>query len=378
MNLDISCDFSGGNIVYEKEEGDVVFLHQDLRDTGIDWFYWYFGVNGASGRRVKFSFTCSRALGVSGPGVSYDKGETWRWLGKEACVDDGFVFDFPENCGEVRFSFGMPYQFARWKRFEASHVQSGRLKCVELCETRKGRKLEAALIGDEKHEPEWRIAITCRHHCCEMMAGYTVEGFARWLMNSPEPRAELLREKAQVLIVPFADLDGVEEGDQGKGRKPRDHGRDYDGKSIYPETTAIMEFLSTWGKDKLAAAFDMHCPWICGEHNECIYAVGSPDKGMDKKQRVFSDIMENHAVALPFAADDFLAFGQSWNNEANMAGGRSFSRWAATLPGIGLATSIEIPYANARGAEVNQESALSFGEDFGSAIATYLTSTGKL
>ena len=29
-----------GNIVYERTEGDTVYVHQELRDTEGDWFYW--------------------------------------------------------------------------------------------------------------------------------------------------------------------------------------------------------------------------------------------------------------------------------------------------------------------------------------------------
>ena len=40
--LNIDADFPGGNIVLDRIEGDTVLLHQDLRDTEGDWFYWYF------------------------------------------------------------------------------------------------------------------------------------------------------------------------------------------------------------------------------------------------------------------------------------------------------------------------------------------------
>ena len=62
--------------------------------------------------------------------------------------------------------------------------------------------------------------------------GHNVESLVR---EGCEPR---IRIEA---LVPFVDKDGVEEGDQGKNRAPRDHNRDYAGASMYPETGALRE-----------------------------------------------------------------------------------------------------------------------------------------
>ena len=47
------------------------------------------------------------------------------------------------------------------------------------------------------------------------------------------------------------DKDGVEDGDQGKNRRPGDHNRDWDGESIYNSTEAVREFLLVWSDNKL-------------------------------------------------------------------------------------------------------------------------------
>ena len=69
-----------------------------------------------------------------------------------------------------------------------------------------------------------------------------------------------LREHVEFFIVPIVDIDGVEDGDQGKNRKPRDHNRDYAGESIYPQVKAIRERLPEWSDGKLRLALDLHCP----------------------------------------------------------------------------------------------------------------------
>ena len=81
-HLAFASDFPGWNIVLERIEGDDVSVHQDLRDTKGDWFYWYFAVRGAAGRELTFHFTQSRAIGPLGPGISRDQGATWTWLAK--------------------------------------------------------------------------------------------------------------------------------------------------------------------------------------------------------------------------------------------------------------------------------------------------------
>lgn len=373
MMYTIDPHFPGGNIVVESIDGDDVRLHQDLRDTGTDWFYWCFRVVGAAKRTVRFHFTASRAIGVRGPAISYDQGETWAWLGAGAVRENGFAYAFPTDVGEVRFSFAMPYQHARWQRFMERIGDNECLSRHPLCVTRKGREAEYVLLGNLDADPAHRVAIACRHHCCEMMAGYAVEGLTAWVAESADPDAEWLRRNVQFLIVPFVDLDGVEDGDQGKNRQPRDHGRDYAGKSLYPETTAIRTLLPAWGNGRLHVAMDLHCPWIAGEHNEVIYLVGSADEAIAREQRRFSAILERaKQKSLPFSANNFLPFGTSWNTDANFATGKGFSCWTEELPGLRLAVSIEIPYANAGGGAVDQKSAKAFGIDLARGVKEHL------
>ena len=89
--------------------------------------------------------------------------------------------------------------------------------------------VEILKISDQAAKPRRKMLITCRHHCCEMMANYMVEGILEEaLMNSS------FRKMYEVSAVPFADKDGVMDGDQGKNRRPRDHARDYGDNPIYP------------------------------------------------------------------------------------------------------------------------------------------------
>ncbi len=374
MPIEFDNRFPGGNIVVEGMDGDEVRMHQDLRDSSSDWFYWCFRVRGAEGRTLRFTFTQSRALGVHGPAVSRDEGETWNWLGSKAVNDGSFSYTFREDKAWVRFSFAMPYQESHWRQFLKGVGANTVFSTHTLCKTEKGRTVEYLLLGGQNPEPHHRVAITCRHHCCEMMANHALEGLLGWVLTGNDADAQWVREEVAMLVIPFVDKDGVEEGDQGKNRRPRDHARDYEGKSLYASTAAIRRLLPGWARDRLQVGIDLHCPWIAGQHNEVIYVVGLDDQRNAHKQNRFSGILESlSAGPLPFHAADLLPFGQGWNNADNYTGGRTFTQWVvAEVAGEALGLPIEIPYANAGGAEVNPASLRLFGKDLGRALASYL------
>lgn len=375
--LRIDADFPGGNIAADAIDADTVSLHQELRDTGRDWFYWYFRVRGAAGRTVRFNFTASQAIGARGPAISTDGGQTWAWLGRRVVEQNSFIHAFDAaGPDDVRFSFAMPYQQARWADFIDTLIGLPALQQHELAVTPQQRPISYLLAGCNQQAPLHRVAITCRHHCCEMMASYALEGLVDWIVRDESDAARRLRAETQFFIVPFVDLDGVEAGDQGKGRHPRDHGRDYFGDSIYAATGAIRQLLPGFADGTLRACLDLHCPWISGPGNEVIFLVGSADESIASEQRRFSQILADVATGpLPVSPADFLPFGTSWNTDANHTDGIGFSGWSAGLPGVQLATGVELPYATAGETEVNQSTARRFGADLGAAVARWLQET---
>ena len=305
----IDCDFPGGNIIAERIDGDDVFIRQDLRDTDRDWFYWYFRVRGAAGRTVRFHFTGSNVIGTRGPGMSEDGGMTWRWLGNDAVDGQSFVYAFANDADDVRFSFGMPYVQANLDRFLASYVDSDYLVAETLCETRKGRDVEMLYVGRLDGGADLRVLIAARHHCCEMMQSYVLEGMMAAILGEGD-LGRWFQGRVECLVIPFVDKDGVEDGDQGKNRKPRDHNRDYVRESVHIETAVIRERVPDWSADKLKVAIDLHCPWIRMNRNEKIYLVGSESEAYWQEQMRFSHILEAERTGgLPFCAADNLPFG---------------------------------------------------------------------
>jgi hypothetical protein len=379
----LAADFPGGNIVLEKIDGDDVYVHQDLRDTQGDWFYWYFAVRGAAGRALRFHFTQSRAIGPLGPGVSRDGGRTWQWLGaRESPTSFGYKFGADEH--EVRFSFGMPYQHADLLRFLDKHQGGTRLKVQMLGKTKKGTPVELVRLGRLDDAPSHKVLVTVRHHACEMMASYVAEGFMEAFLNDSDT-AVWLRRHVQCAVAPMVDKDGVEAGDQGKNRRPHDHKADYRGPSIYPEVGALREFVAEWAGGQPVVTLDLHNPAI---NHQAIYTHALRGTTGRKTQDIAKMLAESNAMRflvamekvqagpLKFRVQDSLDFaarigGQRPDSELDERRQNAAAQGAVDRAAP-VSIGFEIPYALVGDAEVNPVSARLLGLDIAAALVSYL------
>ncbi len=371
--VSVDAAFPGGNIVVEKIDGDTVSLRPDLRDTQGDWFYWQFRVRGAQGRTLACECTPCSPVGVLGAAAGADGGGTWSWTGKESAQgNSAFRYAFAPDARDVRFCVSIPYLEKDLRKFLDRHAGRKHLRAETLCETPKGRKAERIHAGKLDGPPAARILLTARHHACESTASFALEGILEEVLADTDD-GRWFRKNAEIAAIPFVDKDGVEDGDQGKNRKPRDHNRDYDGESVHPTVKAIRDFVPRWSEGKLRFALDLHCPTLRGAYNETIYFVGSQNEDHWKKTARFSEILESlQSGPLLYRASDNLPFGKAWNTGKNFGQGMSFKRWAEDLPGIALSSTIEISYANANGKTVTAEGARHFGRDLARTIRRFL------
>lgn len=365
------ASFPAANIVVERAEGEHVYLHQDLRDTEGWWFWWCFGVRGAAGQTLTFHFTNKDVIGTRGPAVSTDGGLTWSWLGPQPSRSQ-FAYTFGAEAADVRFAFAIPYTQADLGRFLARHAGSPYLRQEELCVTARGRPVELLRAGRLDGQASVCLLLTARHHACESIADFELEGILEAVLSESAEGA-WFRDTVEIRAVPFVDKDGVEDGDQGKNRRPRDHNRDYSDPSVHVTVRAIRALVPSWRRGRPLVALDLHCPHIGGAYNEHVYFVGPEDaRQWQETCRLAGYLEKGLSGPVPYAASGNLPFGTAWNTATNYGAGCSFARWARELPGTGLATTIEFPYANVKDWTVEPDGVRAFGRDLARALRLYL------
>ena len=374
----VDDEIPAGNVIVDGIEGDAVRVRPDLRDSP-DWIYWAFRVKGAAGRTLRFAFDKRYAGGqvsARGPAVSRDRGRSWSYAAEKTSAWDHFDYTFAADEDEVWFSQTIPYYPSQWEEFLSAHgTERGRLFVAdELCRSRRGRSVPRARFGRIDGRGRYRVFLTSRHHCQETMGTHVLEGIVAQVF-AETALGRWMRENVEIWAVPFADFDGVVDGDQGKGRRPHDHCRDYD-KLTYPETRAI----AGWTKDaRIDVWLDLHCPWVHGESEEHVFQVlGEAGANTDAQIR-FGKLLESvQSGVLNYRQANDFPWNYAWNGPANYRAGWTDRMWAErNVKGIRLADSWEIPFSNANGAVVDAASARAFGADMALALKAFLTEEKK-
>ncbi|MBN2582962.1 MAG: hypothetical protein JXL80_07835 [Planctomycetes bacterium] len=369
MAIEIDADYLGGNIVAERVEGSRLSVRPDLRDTGEWWFWWNFRVRGAAGQRLKVRFTDDLGpVGPNGPAMSTD-GCTWTWAD---CEHDKhhFVCDVPPGTDEVYFAFSFPYLLRDWEQFAGTIADHPAVRLSTLTKTLKGRRVPLMVIGDPESARR-NVLFTCRHHACESVAGYVLEGAIEHLLSDD---AAALRRETAFSIVPIVDLDGVEEGDQGKSRRPHDHNRDYVDAPIYPSVQAIQSLMRRLAARRLVLFVDYHCPWIRNEGNESFFLVEPPEPWASRLHEFAAVLRRTDTGEIPYTGKFDVPFGTSWNT--GQFGAITSGAYVRSVAGSDLRTAftIECSYSTTEGRPATPERARRFGRGFGRAMAEYLES----
>ena len=287
--MTIDRDFSGGNIRVLGIEGDTVRVENELRDTTGDWFYWAFRVKGAAGRTLTFDFGEKAWVGRWGAAVSHD-GYDWAWGGKASPDFRRFSYAFGPDEDTAYFCHDIHYSPARFER--EAREQGWRLRVLTVSE--QGRAVPYVRLGGGKRT----ILLTSRHHACESTGTYVLEGFLREFERRPLPGYSLI-------AVPFMDMDGVANGDQGKNRRPHDHDMDYGvERSLYASVRAVRT-LAAW--EQVDYFFDLHAPWHISDAgrpigplnaNDCTFIVRKTEENSGKLIE-FSRIFEAETADNP-------------------------------------------------------------------------------
>lgn len=373
QEIKISSEFPGGNIILQKISQDTVYLKPDLSFTEGNWFHWYFKASMIGRKKITFQFQQNNVFSKYGPAYSINNENNWKWYGENRVSNNSFTYFFSENDTVAYFSASIPYTEKNLTNFLLKLNNSKSLNIDTLCFSKEGRAIERIIISPSSTAPKKKVVFTARHHACETSASFVLEGIIESVLN--EKDLDYLRDHIEFFIVPFMDKDGVENGEQGKNRIPRDHNRDYDSISIHNSTAALRSTLPMWGSGIMAVTIDIHSPGIIGAFHETMYMVGGVDEVIERNQIQFSKLLQHYSKGeMKYYHANFLPFGVSWNTAKNYTKGMTFVKWASSLEGVSMASTLEVPYANISGVPFSKDAARAFGKSIAYALNDYLQS----
>lgn len=317
----IHADFECGNIRVLRTEGVHIYLQNELRGTTRDYCYWAFCVEGAQGMTLSFHLD-KEWVGEFGAAVSHDCIH-WEWMDSRD-TPASFTYTFGADETVVYFAHDAAYTPTRWRTVSQ---ELGLVNDV-LCRSPEGRETPCVRLGQGSRH----IVLASRHHACESTGTYILEGFLREYLASP-------MEDTTLFVVPFVDYDGVCNGDQGKGRAPYDHNRDYVDAPIYPEVREIMRYAK---EQPVYMGFDFHAPSHTGGRRcSKVFVV----RKMAEKQPLFDafgSLFEAccNEHSMTYVMSDDIAPNTGWNHDETP----TFSTFFNTLPACRFACTLETTF----------------------------------
>jgi len=354
--LEIRTDIPGGNTKVIENQGDTIHLEPDLRGDN-PWFYWL--LEAKAKRAGKATFVLPEkvigqkngAIGHQGPAISRDGGKSWSWMGTDSVKENTFQIDFSKAGETVRLGVTIPYTAADLNEFLKRNQSNPHLETGELTRSSKDRPVELLQIGSPG-EGKKAVLFTARHHAAETIASYVLEGIIEEAMSESSESGRAFRENHVLYCVPLVDKDGVEDGDQGKNRKPHDHNRDYTAEPIYPEVKAIQALHRKVG---FSYAIDVHCPTLVMDTHQVMYFVGAkihPPKNFEKVTAFAKEIKDRFPENAPHGPLVWL------RDEVRIS--PKNSRWFAFQEGMILSATLEVPFSP-KGRATDVESCREYG-----------------
>ena len=297
-----------------------------------------FCIEGAQGKTLRFRFP-EDCVGYFGAAVSRDL-HCWKWSGSADGDGNGFCYAFSADEDRVYFCHDMRYAVERFDNF--ARVCSN-LTRFPFATSRHGREVPGFVAG----EGERWLVLASRRHSCESTGTYVLEGAVAEYLRHPLPGVRLL-------AVPFMDMDGVQEGDPGKCRRPHDHNRDY-AQGLYPEVRAMMDFGRT---HRIAYFLDLHSPWHMGGRNDTVFII-TPGHEMEEPIRRLGGFLSREAGALYDPANTM-----PWNTEWNIPTPPDecpAAQFFGALPGVRYSTILETAYFGTKERPMDEERLLFLG-----------------
>lgn len=354
VRLDTSFPTGNGVVVLHDSE---VVLDRDLRDSTGDRWYWHVRLTADQDVTVRVRLARSGLLGQFGPTVRTSGEFSWLW--SVAGHDDAFELQIAPGT-TVHASATIPYGP---RELAAFCSRQGNVLRWDLLATSEGGR-QVPVLTVPAADAQRVILLTGRHHACEAMASFVIEGVIDQLVTLQRAGDPMARS-FELVAVPMIDVDGVYEGDQGKARQPWDHNRDYGPTSRYRAVSALRAMMAH--EHRVIYALDLHTPGLRGDIEEQPYVVASADRGDAEAVTGLLSLLNATDDRRTRGEVGRLPFEQEWNSSTS-SGQRCCAAWLRSLPTTRFATTIEYPNAVDRGRPITPDNA----RDFGAALLSSL------
>ena len=164
----LDTSFPTGNGLAGLCRGEV-WLDRDLRDSTGERWYWHIRIAVAEEAELRFRTARPLLIGRFGPAVRTIDEYAWLWPG--AGPEQEFDVRVPAGT-TLYISSTIPYGMCRLRAF-SDHI-SGCLRVTALTTSEAGRDVPLIVCGTSVADR--LILLTCRHHACEAMASFVLEG----------------------------------------------------------------------------------------------------------------------------------------------------------------------------------------------------------
>ncbi len=170
-------------------------------------------------------------------------------------------YEIKSPAREIWVAWGAPYLLEQAQRSVELAAKHKFVEAIELCQTRGGNPTPALVVTEAPDSPE-RIGIwiQARQHAWESGASWVCHGFIKWIVSS-DPKAQAIRKKSLITIVPIMDIDNVQLGAGGKSQKPQDHNRDWSDEPHWKAVAAAQSAIRDQDQNGRFDLFiDLHNP----------------------------------------------------------------------------------------------------------------------
>jgi hypothetical protein len=290
--LKVSIDFSGGSAKVESiDQAARVIRVTPTKHAGKGWdCWWYFKLDG-----IKPGETISVDVGPGAIGggwahptraVYSTDNATWLQTSPAEVTKNRRIYKQKIDADHAWFAWGPVFVLQHAQALvDDMAKKSPHATAFELCKSLDGKSVPGVKITQKGSDPAFGIWVHARQHAWESGGSWVARGFGDWII-SDDPRAETLRKKALIYLVPIMDADNAERGSGGKGQEPQDHNRDWSDKPYWPEVRAAQKIiLEMHAAGKFDVFMDLHNP---GAADKQSYFYVSPKDILSERARTNS------------------------------------------------------------------------------------------